>query len=81
MVNRFPPDEEGGAPNPLFDGAGAPNGFDELPDPDGGSPAFGVAGEAGWDPNMNELPVPEPGLVANGEGWPNVEGLLGVEPF
>lgn len=80
MVKRLPP-EEGEAPNPEFDGAGAPNAFEE-PNPDGGNPAFGVAGEAGCDPNMKEVltPAPEAGLV-NGEGCPNVKGLLGLEPF
>jgi len=56
MVKRLPP-EEGGAPNPEFDGAGAPNPFEE-PNPDGGNPTFGVAGEAGCDPNMNEVLAP-----------------------
>jgi hypothetical protein len=68
MVNRFPPEGGAGAPNPEFDGTGAPNGFDE-PNPVEGNPALGVAGEAGCDPNKNGLPLPEPEAeLANGEG-------------
>jgi len=88
MVNKLPPEDGGGAgvPKPELE-LGAPNGFAE-PNPEDGSPVFGVAGEAGWDPlNMNELLPPmtgagvEEGPNANDEVGPNVEGLLGAEPF
>jgi hypothetical protein len=88
MVNKLPPAEGAeGAPNPALEDTWAPKGLEvDEPNPDDGSPAVGVAGDAGWDPNTNGLlpPEPEAGVTANenddDEGWLNVEEVL-VESF
>lgn len=48
------------------------------PKPEGGRDELGVAGDPGWDPNINGFIDDPPPKVE--VGWPKVDGLLGAEP-